>query len=317
MEKNIVVTGSLGMDYIMDFPGRFSDRIMPEKIHQISLSLLVPKFVKLFGGTAGNISYTLKLLRANPLILSSAGDDFASYRKFLRSKHLDVSNIALHKDLPTGAYFVITDKENNQIGAFSTGAMKYDSTLRIQKVKSDFSFVAITPTTPKAMLSYVLECRKFKYPYLFDPAFQIGSFKPKELLLGISGCQILIGNDYEISLIRRTLQCSHQDLLKRTPILITTLGAKGSLIESKGQKIKISSVKVSKVIDPTGAGDAYRGGFLAGYVRGWSLKTCGQMASLAAGFCVEQYGTMNHHYSRLKFQKRYRENFNEVIDLDN
>ncbi|KKS51497.1 MAG: Adenosine kinase, partial [Candidatus Gottesmanbacteria bacterium GW2011_GWA1_42_26] len=241
---NIVVTGSLGFDYIMDFPGRFADRIMPDKIHKISLSFLVDKLTKNFGGTAGNIAYNLKLLDTNPLILAAAGNDFAPYKIHLHKFKIETKLIKEVTKVATGSYFVVTDQEDNQIGAFYTGAVNFDEKLSLTKIKDKFdeklsltkikdkaSFVVIAPTTPPAMKKFVLECQKLKLPYLYDPAFQIGNFSKAELIAGISQATILIGNDYEIDLILKKTGLSKKQLLKQVPIIITTLGSKGSLIE--------------------------------------------------------------------------------------
>jgi adenosine kinase len=311
----VVVTGTLGFDYIMDFPGKFADRIMPDKIHKISLSFLAETLKKQFGGTAGNIAYSLKLLGVEPRIVSMAGNDFEPYKKFLLDQNIDVSGISIRKDVATSSYFVITDKDDNQIGSFYLGASKYAKNLSVfnNKIKPDF--VVLAPAEPEAMKKYVSECRKNKLPYLYDPAFQIGAFTVEDLLKGITGAKILIGNDYEISLIEKKLKINHSQLLKICPLTITTLGAKGSVIETTGRKIFIPSAKPKKVVDPTGAGDAYRGGFLAGYLRGLDLEICGKMGAVAAVYSVEKYGTLTHWFNKEKFSARYRKNFKEKLIL--
>ena len=309
---NVVVTGSLSFDYIMDFSGRFSDRIMPDKIHKISLSFLVDTLYKQFGGTAGNIGYTLKLLGINPLITAAAGNDFSAYKKFLSSHNILTKYISIHKDLPTSSYFVMTDSDDNQIGSFYMGAMKYATQLPSGETSD---FVLITPNEPKAMKKYISQCKKDTVPYLYDPAFQIGNFTKDELCEGIMGARILIGNDYEIELIKQKLKISHQDLIHLVPILITTLGAKGSIIETQKESIHCKPAKPVSMSDPTGAGDAYRAGFIAGYLRGYDLKISGQMGSVAAVYTVEKYGTQTHSFSKKDFIKRYKENFSDTIKL--
>lgn len=325
---NVIVTGSLGYDYIMDFPGRFADRIMPDKIHQISLSFLVDKLDKQFGGTAGNIAYTLKLLGIEPTIFSCAGNDFAEYAAHL--DHFDISKqfIKRYSNVATGAYFVVTDQEDNQIGAFYMGATKNAKELSIirllqQHIQEDLlhraSFIVISPTDPVAMTRYVRDCQALKISYMYDPAFQIDHFTTIELRQGITRSTILIGNDYEIALIEKKLGISHADLLQLTPIVVTTLGSKGSVIESriknKESKVDIKPALPKNTSDPTGAGDAYRAGFLAGYLRNFDLKMCGQMGSVAAVYTVEKYGTQTHTFSKREFIERFAENYGGTITL--
>lgn len=312
---NILVTGTLGYDYIMDFPGRFADRIMPDNIHKISLSFLVDTLNKQFGGTAGNIAYTLKRLGTDPTIVSAAGNDFAPYTAFLKKQNISTRAIAIHKDVQTGSYFVVTDKDDNQIGSFYLGATKYAKDLSVRAVKTKSPFVMICPTEPTAMKKYVKECRDAKIPYLYDPAFQIATFTPEELREGIEGAEILIGNDYEIDLIKDKLDMTHEELVLMVPVLVTTLGPKGAIIETRHESIGINPAKAKKMVDPTGAGDAFRAGFVAGYVEKRDLQVCGQMGALAAVYAIEQYGTMTHTFSKDAFAARYTFQYRDTINL--
>lgn len=345
---NVVVTGSLAYDYIMNFPGRFADRIMPDKIHKLSLSFLVNKLNKNFGGTAGNIAYTLKLLGVEPLILSAAGNDFAPYAAHLNLFNISKRFIKIHKNVSTGSYFGITDQQDNQIGAFYEGALKYTKQLSLripsqsllqEDLLQKASLCVISPTNPQAMKRYVKECQKLKLPYLYDPAFQIDHFTPEELRQGITGAQILIGNDYEIALIEKKLHFSHRELVQLVPIVVTTLGAKGSVIESVHQSfwgrakrglqnpdsglarmtkkisLNIKAARSENTSDPTGAGDTYRAGFLAGFLHGFDLQICGQMGAVAAVYSVEKYGTQTHYFTKNDFGQRYKENFGQALSL--
>ena len=337
---SVIVTGSLGYDYIMDFPGRFADRIMPEKIHKLSLSFLVDKLSKNFGGVAVNIAYTLKLFGVEPYILACAGNDFASYKEHLEKHHIEIQGISVHTNLSTSSYFVITDQDDNQIGSFYVGAMKYAKELSLlsfprlsaQAGKRESSFIIIAPTDPAAMKKYVKECRDLKVPYLYDPAFQIATFSTDELKEGIERAALLIGNDYAIALIEERRGISLEELLTKTPVVITTLGAKGSIIETRKEAIHIKPAKPKNTSDPTGAGDAFRAGFLAGYLRSISsrgglakarpplvklddLLICGQVGSVAAVYTVEKYGTQTHTFTKKEFAKRYRENYGTQISL--
>ncbi len=310
---NCIVIGSLGFDYIMDFPGKFSDRIMMDKTHKISLSFLVDKLNKQFGGTAGNIAYTLKLLGVEPYILSAAGNDFEPYERFLIENKMETKYIKQVVDVVTGSYFVVTDQEDNQIGSFYGGALKYAHELDVPENISEF--VIISSTTPEAMRKAVDQCIKRKIKYMYDPAFQIGGLPIEDLRAGIDGCQIFIGNDYEIALVEKKFNIDHQALVSMGPILITTLGASGSTIETKDEKIEIKPALATEVLDPTGAGDAFRGGFMAGYLRGYDLKTCGQMGSIAAVYTVEKYGTITHKFTQDEFLSKYKQNYSVALNL--
>lgn len=321
MKKNVIVTGTLGYDYIMDFPGKFADRIMPDAIHKISLSFLVDTLSKQFGGTAGNIAYTLKLLGIEQYIVSTAGNDFTPYKTFLKKHKIPTKYIKEYEDIGTGSYFVVTDQEDNQIGSFYTGATRYAKQLTLKgfslpcKENPSINFIVVAPTEPSAMKKYVKECQELHLPYLYDPAFQIASFTAEELKEGITGATIFIGNDYEMALVEEKLGISHEELRVMVPIVITTLGSKGSIIETRRESIHIKPAKPKNTTDPTGAGDAFRAGFVAGYLRGFDLVTCGQMGSVAAVYTVETYGTQTHSFSRQEFVKRYKENFGSIVAL--
>ncbi len=309
------ITGSVAYDYVMNFSGRFADRIMPDKLHQISLSFLADKLTKNLGGCAGNIAYTLKLLGVEPHIIAAAGNDFLDYQQFLSKHEISSDGIRIVYDEPSSSYHVVTDRDDNQIGAFYLGASKYNKELSLQQSEKPH-FVVIGPNDPAAVKKYVSECREFGYRYLYDPAFQIDNFTSDDLRFAIEGAEILIGNDYEIALIEQKLGISHEELLVMGPkAVITTIGAKGSIIENRHDAIHIKPATPKNVSDPTGAGDAYRGGFLAGYLREFDLETCGNMGSVAAVYTVEKYGTVTHHYTKEEFIKRYKENYGNVITL--
>lgn len=179
--------------------------------------------------------------------------------------------------------------------------------------KQKIDFVIIAPHDPTAMNKHVRECIENNLPYIFDPAFQIDDFSADELIKGISGAKTFIGNDYEIALTEKKLKINHHKLLDMVPIVVTTLGNKGSMIETQKEKINIKAAKVKNTSDPTGAGDAYRAGFLAGYLQKFPLRTCGQMGSVAAAYTVEKYGTMTHNFTIIEFAKRYFENYHERL----
>lgn len=323
----ITVTGSLAFDYIMDFPGEFGDHIMPDKIHQLNLSFLVNTLNKQKGGTAGNIAYNLALLGSPVSILGTAGYDFSEYAKFLQDAGVDTSMIKIISMESTSTAFITTDKKDNQISAFYPGAMNEVKNLRIKSIPTPPKFVVISPTTPEAMTNFAKECQDFNIPYMFDPGMTLPRISDTELNIGINGATILIGNDYEISLLKDRLKISDKELLNQVNVLITTLGEKGSIIQTNGLSNSpsrwaltpgrwlIKAAKPIEVLDPTGAGDAYRSGFLAGYIKGFDLKVCGQMGSIAACYAIEKYGTTSHKFTIQEFCERYKQNFGESLHL--
>ncbi len=314
MNKKVIVTGSLAFDYIMDFPGFFEENIDPSKLHIMSVSFLVETLKKEKGGTAGNIAYSLALLKSNPFILATAGDDFEDYSKFLYKNGVDLTHLKIIQHESTSIAMIITDKKDNQITAFYPGAMKSADSLTLKKVP-EAKFCVIAPTKPEAMLKLVKECQELNVPYLYDPGMQLPRLSDDELLEGIEGAEILIGNDYEIGIIQKKLNLTDKDLLEKVDVLIRTLGDRGSEIKTKEEDFFISPAKAEEVLDPTGAGDSFRAGFLAGYLRGFDLKICGQMGSIASCYVVEKYGTTNHKFTIQEFCQRYQQNFQEELDL--
>ena len=309
----ITVTGSLAFDNIMDFPGKFADHIMPDKIHQINLSFLVNTLKKQKGGTAGNIAYNLALLKSPVSILGVAGTDFSEYDKFLKETGVDTSNIKIIAGESSSSAFIMTDLSDNQITAFYPGAMKKAISLSLEGLKTDF--LIISPNDPQAIIKLAKEAQSLNIPYMLDIGMQLPALNSLDLKQIISGSAILIGNDYEISLLKEKSGLSEQELLSQVKILITTLGEKGSIVQTKDKKIEVSAGKPEKVADPTGAGDAYRAGFIAGYLKDLDLKICGQMGSVASCYAIEKYGTTNHKFTLEEFCERYKENFGETLHL--
>lgn len=308
----IVVTGSLAFDYIMDFPGDFTDHINPDKVHVINLSFLVESIKKERGGTAGNIAYTLGLLNEPVTIIAAAGHDFKEYKSYLKKKGVDTSKIKIYKQEFSSRAYILTDQKNNQITTFSPGAMKFSKQL---KITSKPNLVVIAPDDPEAMNKFVNECQAKKINYMYDPGMQLPRLRDTYLRQGIKEAKILISNDYEIGLIKNRLNFSEKDFLDFVEILIITLGEKGSIIKSKNKEYFIKPSKPKHISDPTGAGDAYRAGFLKGYLKGFDLQICGQMGSLTACYAIEKYGTTNHTFSLEEFIQRYKENYGEDLKI--
>lgn len=313
MNKKIIVTGSLAFDYIMNFPGVFSDNIDSSKLHVLSVSFLAETLKKERGGTAGGIAYNLGLLDSNPLLFATAGDDFDAYANFLKNNGVDLGHLKILHEESTSLAMILTDQKNNQITAFHPGAMNGADSLSLKSIKGDFCVIA--PTKPEAMARYVKECKELKIPYLYDPGMQLPRLSDEDLIAGIEGAEILIANDYEMGTIESRIMKHESRVLEKPKIKITTLGSEGSIIKTKKEEIKIKAAKTKEVKDPTGAGDAYRSGFLAGYLRGFDLKVCGQMGSIASCYVVEKYGTTNHGFTISEFKARYKENFSEDLNF--
>lgn len=314
--KKILVTGSLAFDLIMDFPGKFTEHIDPSKLHILNISFLVDSLKRERGGNSGNIAYSLALLGMDASILSCAGDDFEPYARFLTENNIDISNIKIIPGESTATATIMTDQADNQISAFYPGAMRQNINLSIKAVKDKPDFAIITPDLPEAMAKFAAECKELQIPYLFDPGMQLPRLTDSQISEGIAGAEILIGNDYEIGMILKRLKLFDEDLRRQVKILITTLGERGSIIQSQDEKVEIAPVKSKEMLDPTGAGDAYRSGFLAGYLRGFDLKTSGQMGSVASCYAIEKYGTNNHRFSLEEFKQRYKENYGENLNFD-
>lgn len=311
--KSVIITGSLAFDYIMDYPHTFEADILPEKLKALSVSFQVQNLNKNFGGVAGNIAYNLSLLGQASAIVASAGAyDFSEYQKHLQGAGIKTDSISLVKKEFTANAFIITDKNNCQITGFYPGALSHDKFLSFPSYQN-IDFVIIGPTETDAMVGFVKEAQKRHLPYLYYPVQHIPQLTGEQLTEAIFGAEILIGNDYEIALIMKKTKLSKKELLAKTKILVTTLGAKGSFVETKKEAIAISIAKPKAIVDPTGAGDAYIAGFVNGYLNSLSLLTCGQMGATVAAFAIENYGTQNHKFSAFDFQKRYQQTFGKVI----
>ena len=298
-KPKILVSGSLAYDKILDFDGRFKDHIMPEKIHKLSVSFVVGKEKINFGGTAGNIAYNLKLLGEEPIILSQAGKDFDEYKKWLVKNKLRLEGIKIIKDKNTAAAHIMTDLDDNQITALHLETMGIERGISPVLIKkfAPIEIAIVSPGNISDMLGAARTYKKMGIEYIADPGQQIPALSAGQIKELIGGAKALFCNDYEIELITKTLKHKNTETLKRmVEILVITYGAKGSVIYNKGKEIKIGIMKPKKVVDPTGAGDAYRAGFIKGLILGWDLKKCGELAAWVAKWPVEYYGTQEHTF---------------------
>lgn len=312
----IIITGSVAYDYLMSFPGRFRDHILPEQIQHISLSFLVDSMRKQRGGCAPNIAYSLALLGERPTVMATVGHDFGEYRAWLEKAGVDTSAIVEVPDEFTSSFFVNTDLENNQIASFYLGAMGKADRLSFYDLDHRAVEIAIiSPNAPAAMVKYVRECQELGIPYLYDPSQQIIRLSGQELLEGIRRARLLIVNRYEFGLIRTKTGLSAGELLALPEATIITQGDRGSTIYVGRQEWSIPAVPPERLVEPTGVGDAYRAGIIKGMLHGYSWPTTGRIAALAATYVLEQHGTQNHRYSLREFVARYRRVFGDAPEL--
>lgn len=269
------------------------------------MSFLVDSLEESFGGTAGNIAYNLALFGETPLILSSAGHDFDKYRDYFEKLHIPTDSVQLSELEPTAVAHIITDDEDNQISAFYPGALSQT----YQKDIPQADLLIVAPGNAKDMVELSRRCREHSKPFFFDPGQQTTVLTAEEFRESLQGASILIGNDYEIALIQKKLETDMQGLLERVPVVVTTLGAEGTRVHTKENEFAVPSVKAIQVIDPTGAGDAYRAGFAAAWLRQLPLETCAQVASTVAVYAVEDFGTQKHRFTMDQLKARYVESY--------
>jgi len=301
---NIIVSGSLAYDRIMDFPGYFSEHILPEKIHVLNVCFQVNGMKEKFGGTAGNIAYALTLMGERPGISATIGRDYHSYFEWLAKNKISTEHIKIIEDEFTASAYITTDQADNQITGFNPGAMKYSSALDFDKLHPKETLVIVSPGNLEDMLKYPSACKARGIDYIFDPGQSLPMLEAKDLAQAIDGCRVLISNDYEMDLIMSKTGLNQKALLRRARAIIVTLGELGSRVFSSYGEISIPAVKPKTVEDPTGAGDSYRAGLISGLVRGKDLKQCARMGSACASFAVECYGTQEYRFSPEEFNER-------------
>lgn len=307
----IVVTGSIAYDYLMSFPGKFTEHLLPEHMHRVSLSFLVDSMDKRRGGCAPNIAYTLALLGERPLLMATAGEDFGEYRQWLEAAGIDTSLVKQIDGKFCASFFCSTDEVNNQIASFYTGAMADAGQLSFRTVE-DCGLAIIAPNDPGAMVQYAEECRTLGIPFIFDPGQQCARMSGDELADGVAGAAIVIVNDYELELLRQKTGRSEADLVREARALIVTRGEKGSTVITADGRFDVSAVTPHRIVDPTGVGDAFRGGLMRGMSLELPYETCARMGAVAATYALEHLGGLSHAYSWDEFRARYEEHFGEL-----
>ncbi|BCB95082.1 carbohydrate kinase [Dissulfurispira thermophila] len=308
---NIYISGSMAYDRIMDFPGKFSDHILPDKIHILNVCFTVNGMVEKFGGTAGNIAYSLSLLGEKPIIIATIGKDYERYFEWLKKNNISTEGIKIVDEEFTACAYITTDKADNQITGFNPGAMKYQSGYEFKNPESKDSLIIIGPGNLQDMRKYAKIAKDRGIKCICDPGQSLTQWDGDSLTEWIDGSYMLITNDYELELIIKMTRIDKRRLLKMTKIIITTLSERGSLISTSEGDVQIPAVKISEILDPTGAGDAYRSGLIKGLAMGKDIETSAKMGAVAAAYAIERYGTQEHYFTYNEFVERYRSNFGE------
>jgi adenosine kinase len=310
---SVVCTGSIAYDYILSFKGRFKDHILADKTHILNLSFLVDDLRKHRGGVAGNYAYNLTLLGYPAAVLATAGSDAAEYQDWLVARGVDCHGLRLLDGEITATGFTTTDLDDNQLTGYYGGAMGRASMLGLDDAPPGAEAMIVGPNDPAAMIRLVRECRERGLPFVFDPAHQLPRLSAEDVAEGSKGAWILIGNDYELELIMQRTGKSMDQLVELADMVVTTLGREGSRIVTRKGIVEIPAAPATLEADPTGAGDAYRAGLVAGLLRGLELEEAGRVASLAATYVVEQVGTVEHSYTFAEFSQRYEDAFGVAL----
>jgi adenosine kinase len=316
--SKILVTGSIAYDYIMRFRDSFAQHILPERLQILNVCFTAHSLSKNFGGTGGNIAYSLKLLQEDPLLFASAGKDFGDYRQWLDAHSIISSEVRVYEDEWTASAHIITDNHENQITAFHGGSMfRNDNTLpALLDRHPDVAYAIISADGKDRMLAHSRQLRERNIRYIYDPGHSIPSFSPEELRFLLQKSFMVILNEYETHLFLEKTQLSQAELLDQTEYLIVTKGAKGSTIHTRKGQIEVPAAKHRKVVDPTGAGDAYRGGILKAIRHGLPVEFGAQLGSVVASYTVEEYGTQSYSFTIPDFKNRFQEayGYNSVLD---
>jgi len=313
---NIVLTGSIAFDYLMSFPGKFEEHVLAEHLDHLSLSFLVDSLIIRPGGVATNIAYTLALLGERPLVMATVGEDFAGERDKLEALGVDTSGIKTIPGVPTASFFANTDQTNAQIASFFTGAMAHARDLSLKDLEQKPDYIVISPNDPEAMVKTCRECVELGIPYLYDPSQQTPRLSLEEMDIGIRTAHALFCNDYEFALIQGKTGWSVDEVREMVELLVITSGEHGSDIYTHDRAFNVPIVEASCICDPTGVGDAFRGGFLKGYASNLSLERSAQIGSLAATYCLEADSPQGFSYTLTEFVERFRKHFDDHGDLD-
>ena len=303
-----LICGSFAYDTIMVFKDRFRNHILPDKVHILNVAFHVPEMRREFGGCAGNIAYNLNLLGGDPLPMGAVGVDFGPYAEWLDFNGIDRTHVMALEGYYTAQAFITTDLDDNQITAFHPGAMD-EAHCNSVSAASGISIGMVSPDGRQAMIDHADQFAEAGIPFVFDPGQGLPLFGGQELRNFIDKAAWVCVNDYESELLQERTGMAPHEIAERVDALIITLGGEGAHIYTRNQRIDIPSAGVHRVVDPTGCGDAFRGGLLYGLLRGLDWETTGRIASLMGAIKIEHHGTQNHRFTMDQFEARYRENF--------
>jgi adenosine kinase len=306
----LIVTGSIAFDYLMSFPGKFTEHFLPEHMHRVSLSFLVDSMDKRRGGCGPNIAYTIALLGERPFLMATAGQDFSDYKAWMDAVNIDTSLVKVIDGKFCASFFCSTDQHSNQIASFYTGAMANAPELSMRTVTGiKDALVIISPNDPAGMVQYAEECATMGVKYIWDPGQQCARMEGDQLAAGVNGAYMVICNDYEFELIRQKTGLTEAAIVAKVPVLVITKGEHGCTIITKDGSEDVKAVTPHRIADPTGVGDAFRGGFMKGLSMGASYRVSAQLGSVAATYALEHLGGTSHAYTWNEFRARYQEHF--------
>ncbi|MGW3124518.1 carbohydrate kinase family protein [Streptomyces sp. NPDC001107] len=307
----IAVTGSIATDHLMVFPGRFADQLMAGRLDRVSLSFLADSLDIRRGGAAANIAYSLGQLGCAPVLLGAVGSDFEPYRVLLKGQGVDTESVRVSPGLHTARFVCTTDADQNQIATFYAGAMAEARHIRLAPVLArtqGLDLVVVSPNDPEAMLRHTRECHALGLPVAADPSQQLARLEREQVRALIDGSRMLFSNEYESVLLKERSGWSQEQILGRTGVWITTLGAAGSLIRQAGHgAVEVPAAPARRAADPTGVGDAYRAGFLAALARGADLRDAARLGSVTAVLALETVGPQEHTLCRAELLTRLAE----------
>jgi adenosine kinase len=307
--KAALICGSVAYDTILQFQDRFKSHILPDKIHILNVSFLVPDMRREFGGCAANIAYSLKLLGDRGIPMATAGHDFGPYAKRMGAQGIPIDHIRVVDEAFTAQAFITTDLDDNQITAFHPGAMQHAHLNRVTDAGSGIALGIVAPDGRQAMIEHAAQFAAAKIPFIFDPGQGLPMFGGEELKSFIAQARWVAVNDYEWGMLQQKTGFTVSDITAQVEALVVTRGAEGSIVYTKGKTLTVPCVRPGAVVDPTGCGDAYRAGLIHGLLHGLDWETTGRMASLMGAIKVESRGPQNHSFTRAEFDRRYRDNF--------